>query len=118
MLYEVITVIATSFIVFPTFEVLYPIGIIASLVITPLITLFMWLGIVTAFVKPLGWMTNYWENLIYYLMEHFSKYPYIIKTTENYIIITFITIIIPVILLILKIYRSVNARRFNLKFKL
>ncbi len=111
-------VIATSFIVFPTFEVLYPIGIIASLVITPLITLFMWLGIVTAFVKPLGWMTNYWENLIYYLMEHFSKYPYIIKTTENYIIITFITIIIPVILLILKIYRSVNARRFNLKFKL
>ena len=38
---------ATAFLVFPVFGVLYPVGIIATLLLTPLITLFLWGGLVS-----------------------------------------------------------------------
>lgn len=110
--------ILTSIVTIPVFKTLYPVGILAATVVTPLITLFMFLGITTLFFPQLSIILKWLENFIYITMEYFSRYPIIDEKSLFYPYVTFIIAIIPVILLLLKLYRRVDVRRFYIKFKL
>lgn len=110
--------VLTSFICFPAFGVIYPVSILSSLLLTPVITLFIWFGIISLFIPALGSVIIIFETIIYKIVELFSYFPVI---DESLIISPYVTLIflfIPVILLVLKIHRRLDAGRFNIKVKL
>ncbi len=110
--------ISTSWIIFPLFGVLYPIGILTSIILTPIITIYIWIGIITLLIPPLCFVTEFLEKMIYILLNFFSKSPVLENSGINSSFVTLIMIIIPVILVLLKIHRRTDAGRFNIKFKL
>lgn len=110
--------IFTSFICIPVFGELYPVGVIASLFITPVVTIYIWLGIFSLVFPVLKNILEYIEIIIIKILEHFSIYPYITESGAFSYFILLIFFIIPVILIFIKYYRRLNARRFNTKFKL
>lgn len=109
---------ATSYICYPVFGELYPVGVIASLIITPVVTIFIWIGILSFFIPKLDVILSFGEIIIYKAMNWLSRCPPVNESSIIYSFVPFILFIIPVILLILKIYRRLNAGRFNIKFKL
>ena len=110
--------LTTLFIVFPIFKVLYPLGVIVSVIVTPIITLYIWIGILSFLVPQLYFVLNILEKFVIFLLTIGTKLPFIEQSVTNSFVITSIPIIISVILVILKIYRRADARRFNIKFKL
>lgn len=110
--------VTTSFICFPLFGILYPVGIAASVAITPVITIFMWMGLLSILFPNISIIVLFMEKIIYDLMNFFSKFPVIDNSLLISPVVTLIISLIPVILLIIKLYRRVDAGRFNLKFKL
>ncbi len=110
--------LSTSLICLPLFGLLYPIGIVASIILTPIITIFIWIGILSLFIPKLNFLVLFIEDFIYVLLKLFSNSPVIDNNSVISPFITFIILSIPVILLILKLYRRTDARRFNIKFKL
>lgn len=115
---SIAAMLTTSMISITTFGTLYPAGICASVIISPIITLFMWIGLLSIIIPSLVYITSFLEDSIYKLLSIFSNIPVIDKSNMNFDLVPLIIIIITVILLLLKLYRRVNARRFNLKFKL
>lgn len=110
--------IFTSYICYPVFGEIYPVGLIASILITPIVTLFIWIGILSLLVPIPQVILEVVEQLIYRILEYYSNYPSINESSAISSFVPFILFIIPVILVIIKIYRRLNARRFNIKFKL
>jgi len=110
--------ISTSIVIIPVFGVLYPSGLFVSILITPIITLFMWTGVLSLIVPKLDSVVKILEKSIFYLLDFFSKGDLELNCDINSLLIPLILASIPVILVILKIYRRADARRFNLKFKL
>lgn len=115
---SIAAMIATTPICFPLFGSLYPIGIIASVLLTPVITIFIWSGLLSLLFPKLLFIVNYIEDFIYFLLSYFSNSPVIDNSFLISPFITLIAMVIPVILVLIKLYRRVNAGRFNLKFKL
>lgn len=110
--------LGSSLLTFHTFETIYPQGILCSVLITPLITIYMWLGLFSLICPKLQSLILFWESRIFQLTSTFAKMPVIEKRDNISPIVTSIIIIIPVILLIIKLIRSRDARRFNTEFKL
>lgn len=108
----------TSFIVLDSFGAVYPIGILASLILTPLISIYMVFGISSLFVKFLRTYIVLFEEIIVEIASVMSKSPSIYINSGNSSLITLIFISLPVILYLHSIVRSNNVRRFNTEFKL
>lgn len=110
--------LGTAMLSFNCFETLYLSGVICSIIVTPLITLFMCIGLLSipfGFISPILFRLEY---LIYFITSQFAELPVIEKRANISPLITSIIIIIPIILLILKLIRRRDARRFNIEFKL
>ncbi|MBN2618107.1 MAG: ComEC/Rec2 family competence protein, partial [Spirochaetales bacterium] len=110
--------LATSLVSINVFGTLYPVGTLASIVISPIITIFIICGFISIIIPPLLWFLNIGEEMIIYLVNFFSNFSKIDNSTSNSYLIPFIILLIPAILVIIKQYRRIDARRFNFKFKL
>lgn len=110
--------LGTSLIVLKNFGVFYPVGILASLILTPLIALYMVLGMLSIFVKFIRPFIVIFEELIIKIATMLSKSPSISINDRNSYIITLIFMSLPVILYLQTIVRSKDVRRFNSEFKL
>lgn len=109
---------STSLLCFSEFGIIYPVGILSSLVLTPLVTIYIWIGIISMVISPLSFLIEKGDNIILFIAEFFSNYPIIDESVVNPLFITLISVIFPVILFIIKLHRRFNAGRFNAEFKL
>ena len=112
------SIISTSIITFNIFGEIYLVGIIASLIITPIISIFMILGIVSTIFNQLEPIISMLERIIFSLVKIFSTFSPINQTDLNSTLFILIISLIPAILLIVKLIRRINVRRFNTEFKL
>lgn len=110
--------LSTSYICYPVFGELYPIGLITSLLITPIVTIFIWIGILSFIIPKLDSILNLGEIIIYKVLNCLSRYTPINESSTIFSLLPLILFVIPVILLLLKINRRLNAGRFNTKLKL
>lgn len=111
-------ILATGISITYTFGEIYPIGIISSIVISPVIVIYMFIGIASIAVTPLEVVISLLDKLIFTLCSLFSRIEPVVINDKNIYFVTFIFISLPVILCIIKILRSRDVRRFNTEFKL
>lgn len=103
------------------FGTVYPAGIPAGIVVSPLVSLYLWVSIIQLVFSPFSIPFSLADRVtctLYLVIKRILEFFSGGASPGKSPLIYFIIVLIPVILFVLNTIRRRNARRFNIKFKL